>query len=202
MLGAVSEGQFPPDVGLEVAFAGRSNAGKSSVINTVTGRRTLARISKTPGRTQQINFFDLGEQRRLVDLPGYGYARVPPTVRQAWDRLIDRYLRDRRSLAGMVLVMDARHPLTDFDRRMLHWCVAAGMPVHLLLTKADKLRRQESQATLNRVTAGVDGERVRGGEISVQMFSSHGGEGLPELHAVLDAWLQAKKNAPVQEREG
>jgi GTP-binding protein len=202
MLGAAAEKQFPPDVGLEVAFAGRSNAGKSSVINAVTGRRTLARISKTPGRTQQINFFDLGTQRRLVDLPGYGFARVPPTVRQQWDRLMDRYLRDRRSLAGLVLVMDARHPLTEFDRRMLHWCVSGELPVHLLLTKADKLRRQEARSTLAKVTAELEGGRVQGAETSVQMFSSHSGEGLPELLVVLDTWLEAKKNAPAQEREG
>jgi GTP-binding protein len=203
LLGAAIERQFPPDVGFEVAFAGRSNAGKSSVINAVTGQRALARISKTPGRTQQINFFDLGSQRRLVDLPGYGFARVPPAVRERWDRLIDRYLRDRRSLAGMVLVMDARHPLTDFDRRMLQWCMAADLAVHLLLTKADKLRRQKASETLRVVSAHAREATPRDRDrISAQLFSAHTRAGLPELVEVLQRWLWAKKNAPAQDREG
>lgn len=203
MLGAAAERQFPPDVGFEVAFAGRSNAGKSSVINAVTAQRALARTSKTPGRTQQINFFDLGAQRRLVDLPGYGFARVPPAVRQQWDRLIDRYLRDRRSLVGMVLVMDARHPLTEFDRRMLQWCTAAGLAVHLLLTKADKLRRQQASETLKVVRTHVREAVAHDRDlVSVQLFSAHARTGLSELLAVLQRWLQAKKNAPAQDREG
>ena len=203
ILGAAAERQFPPDVGFEVAFAGRSNAGKSSVINTVTAQRALARTSKTPGRTQQINFFDLGAQRRLVDLPGYGFARVPPTVRQQWDRLIDRYLRDRRSLVGMVLVMDARHPLTEFDRRMLQWCLAANVAVHLLLTKVDKLRRQKASETLRVVSAYVREAAPDDREpVSVQLFSAHTRAGFADLVKVLQCWLQAKKNAPAQDREG
>src|SRR5690349_142388 len=137
LLSAWQPHQFPPDQGAEVAFAGRSNAGKSSALNAIVGRKDLARTSKTPGRTQLINFFALDETRRLADLPGYGYAKVPEQMKQHWRELLSRYVEARESLAGLVIVMDARRPLTDFDQQMLGWTQANGLPTHLLLTKAD-----------------------------------------------------------------
>jgi GTP-binding protein len=131
--------QLPADVGREVAFAGRSNAGKSSAINAIVGQKSLARTSKTPGRTQQIVFFKLDEERRLVDLPGYGFAKVPLKVKEHWQQLLEKYLHTRESFQGLILMMDIRHPLTEFDQQMLLWCQLSNMPVHILLTKADKL---------------------------------------------------------------
>jgi GTP-binding protein len=143
--------QCPDDVGCEVAFAGRSNAGKSSAINTLTRNKNLARTSKTPGRTQMINFFQLGEDQRLVDLPGYGYAKVPVAMKAQWDRHMAEYLQARKSLGGLILLMDIRHPLQDYDRQMLNWAAQAGLPVHILLTKSDKLKRGPAQSTLLKV---------------------------------------------------
>src|SRR3954447_14433397 len=140
--------ELPPDVGSEVAFAGRSNAGKSSAINALTSRRKLAFVSKTPGRTQTINFFDCGGNRRLVDLPGYGYAAVPKHEREHWGMLISAYLQERESLKGLVVIVDSRHPLTPLDQQLLGWYTPSGRPVLVLLTKADKLTRQESMKTL------------------------------------------------------
>lgn len=157
--------QFPADQGAEVAFAGRSNAGKSSALNAITNRKDLARTSKTPGRTQLINFFAINEQQRLADLPGYGYAKVPEKMRDHWRKLMERYVETRASLAGVVIVMDSRHPLTDFDWQMLEWTGAQNLPVHLLLTKADKLGRGESMATLKKV-------RTEAGGASAQLFSA------------------------------
>ena len=128
----------PTDFGSEVAFAGRSNSGKSSAINTLTHQGKLARTSRTPGRTQLINFFSLSEHQRLVDLPGYGFAKVPLAVKKKWNQQLERYLQYRESLRGLVMLMDVRHPLTEPDRQMLSWAEAASMPVHILLTKADK----------------------------------------------------------------
>jgi GTP-binding protein len=158
--------QCPPDVGAEIAFAGRSNAGKSSALNAVTGRKDLARTSKTPGRTQLINFFALADGNRLVDLPGYGYAKVPEEMKQRWRRLMTRYVETRVSLRGLVIVMDARHPLTDFDWQMLEWRRAQGLAAHILLTKADKLSRGAAGATLKQVRAEI------GDEASAQLFSA------------------------------
>lgn len=158
--------QFPPDMGAEVAFAGRSNAGKSSALNAITGRKDLARTSKTPGRTQLINFFEMEGQRRLADLPGYGYAKVPVKMQRHWQELLSRYVETRASLAGLVLVMDARRPLTDFDWQMLEWTRAHALTTHLLLTKADKLGRGESMTTLRQVLAKVDGAAT------AQLFSA------------------------------
>src|SRR5512141_3343418 len=143
--------QLPPPGAPEIAFAGRSNAGKSSVINTLAGRRRLAFVSKTPGRTQLINFFDLGGRAYLVDLPGYGYAGVPGEVRAHWKELVGTYIADRTSLAAVVVVMDIRHPLTDLDRTLLEWLRLANRAVHVLLTKADKLSKQAAQSTLAKV---------------------------------------------------
>jgi len=178
----------PPDSGSEVAFAGRSNAGKSSAINALTCQKALARTSKTPGRTQLINFFALGEEseRRLVDLPGYGFAKVPEQVKLEWQRHLSDYLQRRASLRGLVLVMDVRHPLTEFDQTLLGWADDKAMPVHILLTKADKLKRGAAASALQQVRS-----RLREWEdlVSIQLFSSLKGQGIEEVHARLDAWL-------------
>ena len=179
---------MPADQGRETAFAGRSNAGKSSALNALTGQGALARTSKTPGRTQLVNFFALDDNRRLVDLPGYGYAKVPPPVRARWQRLISGYLQRRRSLCGLVLLMDVRHPLTDPDLQLIDWTLAAGLPLHCLLTKADKLKRG---AATNQLLAVRRALRARAPEAGVQLFSSLKNNGIEELRACLDAWLEA-----------
>jgi GTP-binding protein len=179
--------QAPADEGREVAFAGRSNAGKSSAINLICDQRQLARTSKTPGRTQQILFFAAGDEgRRLVDLPGYGYARVAEAVKHQWQDLMADYLNRRQSLVGLVLVMDIRHPLTDFDQRMLEWSRVAGRSLLLLLTKSDKLKRGAALAQVAQVRRAVagEGERVR-----VEGFSAVDRQGIDPVHQVLDAWL-------------
>jgi len=176
--------QLPPDEGLEVAFAGRSNAGKSSAINLLTGQRQLARTSKQPGRTQQIMFFRLDEERRLVDLPGYGFARVPLKVKRHWEQTLPRFLTGRECLQGVILVMDVRHPLGGADRQFIEWCGRAGLPLHILLTKADKLGHGAALRQLREVAGQLD-ERV-----GIQLFSSLKGEGLEALFEVLDRWLR------------
>lgn len=180
--------QCPPDHGAEVAFAGRSNAGKSSAINTLTQQKSLARTSRTPGRTQLINFFCLGDDmtRRLVDLPGYGYAKVPETVKREWQRHLADYLRGRHSLCGLVLVMDVRHPLTEFDLTLLGWADEQDMPVHILLTKADKLKSGAAKSALQQVRS-----RLREWEdlVTVQLFSSLKRQGVDTACAQLDTWL-------------
>ncbi len=178
--------QLPSENGYEVAFAGRSNAGKSSAINTLTNIRGLARISKTPGRTQLINFFEIDESRRLVDLPGYGYAKVPEKMKIQWQKLLERYLQTRECLAGLVLVMDVRHPMTEFDQQMLGWAAQVAMPVHILLTKSDKLKRGPAMSALLAVRKAVE---CYDGAVSVQLFSSLKRQGVDEVHRCLDAWL-------------
>jgi len=185
---APSLNECPAEMGAEVAFAGRSNAGKSSAINTLTENHKLARTSKTPGRTQLINFFDLSVQQRLVDLPGYGYAKVPLAMKQRWEKNLSEYLQKRECLKGMVLLMDVRHPMQEYDTMMLNWAIEGEMPVHILLTKADKLKRGPAQATLlavrkHMVEAQVDDL------VSVQLFSSLKKTGIKELTKVLDQWL-------------
>ena len=176
----------PPDQGWEVAFAGRSNSGKSSAINALTGNRKLARTSRTPGRTQLINFFALSDSQRLVDLPGYGFAKVPLAVKKKWNQQLERYLQYRESLRGLIMLMDIRHPLTDPDKQMLGWAVAASMPVHILLTKADKLKRGPAQNTL----LSVRGELAAHAElVSVQCFSSLKLQGVDELGKQINLWL-------------
>lgn len=182
--------QCPPDHGAEVAFAGRSNAGKSSAINTLTQQKSLARTSRTPGRTQLINFFSLGDDttRRLVDLPGYGYAKVPEAVKREWQYHLADYLRGRRSLRGLVLVMDVRHPLTEFDQTLLGWADEQNMPVHILLTKADKLKSGAAKSALLQVR-----NQLREWEdlVTVQLFSSLKRQGIEAACAQLDSWLGA-----------
>ena len=176
----------PPDQGWEVAFAGRSNSGKSSAINALTGNRKLARTSRTPGRTQLINFFALSDSQRLVDLPGYGFAKVPLAVKKKWNQQLERYLQYRESLRGLVMLMDIRHPLTDPDKQMLGWAVAASMPVHILLTKADKLKRGPAQNTLLSVRSELAAHAEL---VSVQCFSSLKLQGVDELGKQINLWL-------------
>ena len=185
--------ELPPPGAPEIAFAGRSNAGKSSAINTLAGRRRLAFVSKTPGRTQLINFFSLDGAAYLVDLPGYGYAGVPPAVREHWKHLVGTYIAERASLAAVVVVMDSRHPLTDLDRTLLAWLADAGRPAHILLTKSDKLSKQVQQRTL----AGVRRElaTILPGA-SVQLFSSLKREGVDVAAAALSRLANPKNKAP------
>ena len=175
----------PPESLAEVAFAGRSNAGKSSAINAITNQTRLARISKTPGRTQLINFFGLAEGRFLVDLPGYGFAKVPLSVKNKWQEELEKYLRRRQVLCGLVLLSDIRHPLKEFDRMMIDWAVQSGLPLHLLLTKSDKLKRGAAQNTL----LAVQKELKPFSNVTVQLFSSLKNDGVAEVRAKLDEWL-------------
>jgi GTP-binding protein len=180
--------QCPPDEGAEVAFAGRSNAGKSSAINALTQQTQLARVSKTPGRTQLINFFDLNiEGLRLVDLPGYGYAKVPVALKQHWQKHLDAYLQHRECLRGVVLVMDIRHPMKEFDQMMVDWCASTGVPLHVLLTKADKLKRGPAQSTLLQLRKALT--QVLGDRVSVQTFSALKKTGVDQLRQRLDSWF-------------
>jgi GTP-binding protein len=182
----VNDLRMLPPTGMEVAFAGRSNAGKSSAINTLANHTRLAYVSKTPGRTQHINYFELGEGRYLVDLPGYGYAEVPEAVRKHWEGLLGHYLQTRPNLIGLVLIMDARHPLKPLDRQMLDWFRTTGRPVHVLLTKADKLTRQAQTATLREVEAALDAWPGA----TVQLFSSLKKFGIEATEAVLQGWFE------------
>lgn len=192
----------PTDFGSEVAFAGRSNSGKSSAINTLTHQGKLARTSRTPGRTQLINFFSLSEHQRLVDLPGYGFAKVPLAVKKKWNQQLERYLQYRESLRGLVMLMDIRHPLTEPDRQMLSWAEAASMPVHILLTKADKLKRGPAQSTLLSVREELS---TQSDLISVQLFSSLKRQGVDTLGRQLNNWLTDSSvfdDAPDQGEDG
>ena len=179
---------LPLHSGIEIAFAGRSNAGKSSVINTLTNRNRLAFVSKTPGRTQQINFFQLDTEQFFVDLPGYGYAKVPYSIRQHWEKLLSDYLQTRESLKGLVLIMDIRHPLKPLDIQMLDWFAPTGKAIHILLTKADKLSRQQANITLKEVTLYLRGAYP---QCSVQLFSSLEATGVEDATAVINKWLRS-----------
>ena len=188
-----SAAQWPdlPRSRAEVAFAGRSNAGKSSAINLLTRQNRLAFTSKTPGRTQLINFFGLGGETFLVDLPGYGYAKVPPEIRARWEDLLSRYLQMREPLVGMVLIMDARHPLTPLDQRMLDWFLPTGKPVHILLSKADKLSGNARALTLRQLKQTLAGHPA----VTVQLFSSLSRLGLEEAGAKIEEWLAAEPHS-------
>lgn len=190
--GARTAAQFPPDAGLEVAFAGRSNAGKSSAINALTGQRALARVSKQPGRTQEVNFFTLDDDRRLVDLPGYGFARAPGAVQRQWTVALERYLGRRRALRGLVVLMDVRHPLTPLDRQLLAWMEPRGLPVHLVLTKADKLSRGRAGAVLQGVTRETAAWSL---PVTVQLLSVLARQGVDTLADRLDRWLETERDA-------
>lgn len=180
--------QCPEDIGAEVAFAGRSNAGKSSAINTLTNNGKLARTSKTPGRTQLINFFDLNlEGVRLVDLPGYGYAKVPVEMKVHWQKHLGEYLEKRQCLQGVVLVMDIRHPMKEFDQMMVEWCENSQMPLHVLLTKADKLKKGPAQSTMLKLRKEL--QAVLGDLVTVQTFSALKKQGVDQLRNRLDHWL-------------
>ncbi|MFA5628226.1 MAG: ribosome biogenesis GTP-binding protein YihA/YsxC [Thiohalomonadaceae bacterium] len=185
LLGAQHLHQLPADEGVEIAFAGRSNAGKSSALNAITANKGLARTSKTPGRTQQINLFGLDETRRLVDLPGYGYAKVPLAIKDHWRKTLEQYFNTRRCLHGLILLMDVRHPLTEFDQIMLDWCRHKNRPAHILLTKADKLKRGSAAAALQQVRHFLTEYPLA----SVQLFSAVKGQGVAEARAKLDQWF-------------
>ncbi|HYP67179.1 MAG TPA: ribosome biogenesis GTP-binding protein YihA/YsxC [Thiobacillaceae bacterium] len=187
-LSAATLSQLPASQA-EVAFAGRSNAGKSSALNTLARHNRLAFVSKTPGRTQLINFFVLGPEVYLVDLPGYGYAKVPPELRKRWEKVLSSYLQSREALRGMVLIMDARHPLTPLDWRMLEWFAPTRKPVHILLTKSDKLSRSAAIKTLISVKKGLEGWPW----VSVQLFSSLKRQGMDEAEAVISPWLEIRQ---------
>jgi GTP-binding protein len=174
-------------MGLEVAFAGRSNSGKSSALNVITAQNALARTGKTPGRTQHINFFRVDDNRRLVDLPGYGYARVPKDVKARWQRAVEYYLESRHSLRGVILLMDIRHPLKDFDRQILSWSRNADLSLHVLLTKSDKLKRGPAKAALLEVRKQLAELHPAA---TVQLFSALTPSGADEARMILDRWLE------------
>jgi GTP-binding protein len=184
---------LPLHGGKEVAFVGRSNAGKSSAINTLANHTRLAFTSKTPGRTQHLNYFSLGDNNYLVDLPGYGYAKVPPDVQAHWEHLLSQYLQTREELAGLVVIMDARHPLTELDQGMLDWFAPTGKPVHILLTKSDKLSRQESTKTLREVKEFLAEHFPH---CTVQLFSSLKKLGMEEAEATIAGWFAADAENP------
>lgn len=179
--------QAPDDDGIEVAFAGRSNAGKSSAINALCQQKSLARTSKTPGRTQLLNFFRLDDKRRLVDLPGYGFAKVRQSIKAQWQGALADYLEQRESLRGLILLMDIRHPLKEFDCQMLEWNAHHNLPTHILLTKADKLKRGAASATLLQVKRELG---PLGDLVSVQLFSALKRQGIEEAYQVLDHWFE------------
>ena len=183
--------QSPPDEGIEVAFAGRSNAGKSSALNALCGQKSLARASKTPGRTQLLNFFTLDETRRLVDLPGYGFAKVAESVKRQWQQSLADYIEYRQCLRGMILLMDIRHPLKEFDLQMLQFNTHQGLPTHILLTKADKLKTGAAKSTLLKVKRELSDRP----EISVQLFSALKRQGIDECHRLLDIWFELEPEA-------
>jgi GTP-binding protein len=178
--------QLAPDSGREIAFAGRSNSGKSTAINAITQRSGLARVSRTPGRTQLINFFELAPERRLVDLPGYGFAKVPERVRLKWLELMEHYFNVRESLVGLILIVDSRRGLGEQDAVMLEWLLARDRQAHVLLSKSDKLNQRDAQRVLRETK-----EACADTAVTVQLFSAHGKKGIDEVQAVMDKWLDA-----------
>ena len=189
LISAPSLEHCPPDDAREVAFVGRSNAGKSSAINVLTGQNKLARTSKTPGRTQLLNYFEVEPQRYIVDLPGFGYAKVPLELKHKWQRHLESYLAKRKSLQGVVLLMDIRHPFTEFDSMLVKWAVDSELPLHVLLTKADKLSRGAARTAL---LAARKHLQTLSPNMSVQLFSALSKEGAEDLRAKLDSWLASE----------
>ena len=195
VLSAAKLNQLPEDIGYEVAFAGRSNAGKSSALNVITKNRGLAKTSKTPGRTQLINIFSLDEERRLIDLPGYGYAKVSQSIRYRWQETLAEYLETRQCLRGLILLMDIRHPLKELDQAMLNWGFMRGLPVHILLTKSDKLGRGAGLQVLNKITKELKDGGLQE-MITVQLFSSLNKSGVEEVYKTLDRWMEKTESTP------
>jgi len=179
--------QLPPDEGIEVAIVGRSNAGKSSILNRITRSKGLARVSKTPGRTQLVNLFGIDESRRLTDLPGYGFAKVPLAAKLKWQKTVDAYVSERNCLKGLLLVMDIRHPMRELDEQLIEYCEHRGLPVHILLNKADKLSKGAASKVLLEVKKSLSNVTS---PVSVQLFSALKGEGIKELHILLDKWYE------------
>lgn len=188
ILGAAKPSQFPNDELVEIAFAGRSNVGKSSAINAICNRRKLARTSKVPGRTQQINFFSLGETARLVDLPGYGFAQVPLAIKKDWESTIHKYLTERNNLIVLILLMDIRHPLTDLDRQMIRWASESDLPTQILLTKADKLKRGKMASTVLNVEKELESVE---GQFGVEPFSSLNFTGVDAMRGQIQEWIDS-----------
>jgi GTP-binding protein len=191
VLSAAQLPQLPKDVGYEVAFAGRSNAGKSSVLNVLAQQNSLARTSKTPGRTQHINVFALDDERRLIDLPGYGYAKVPKKMKEEWQKTLGRYLQTRDCLRGIILIMDVRHPLKEFDCLLLDWAYNCNINMHVLLNKSDKLKKGPASKTLLSIKRYLEQYK---GLMSVQLFSALKKTGLEDCYGVLDCWLALENN--------
>ncbi|GAB7218955.1 ribosome biogenesis GTP-binding protein YihA/YsxC [Vibrio comitans] len=189
---------LPEDEGIEIAFAGRSNAGKSSALNRLTNQRALAKTSKTPGRTQLINLFKVDENCHIVDLPGYGFAQVPLELKKKWQRSLGEYLQRRECLKGLVVLMDIRHPMKDLDQQMIFWAVDSGIPVQVLLTKADKLKSGARKAALLKIRKDAEGF---GGDVNVEAFSSLKGIGVDQLRARLDTWFAPAFEQPDEDND-
>lgn len=193
---ATTQQTLPAELGFEVAFAGRSNAGKSSSLNKLCQQKALARVSKTPGRTQLLNFFALPQGRYLVDLPGYGYAKVPQKVKKQWQAFIDSYLNTRFTLRGLVLIMDIRRPMSDYDKVMLSWAQSRHLAVHVLLNKSDKLKR--GKATESLLKARKELQQYTN-PVSIQMFSAFKGDGIEVLSKTLDDWLYPEEEGVIKD---
>ncbi len=187
MLSVVRMDDAPADEGWEVAFAGRSNAGKSSGLNALASQNSLARTSKTPGRTRELNYFEIDAQRRIVDLPGYGYAKVSRQMQNQWRKLLDDFLQNRQSLQGILIFMDIRHPMSNYDLQLIDWCEQSQLPLHILLTKADKLGYGAAKSTLLKIQRELEPANI---PASAQTFSSLKKTGLDEAYEVLDSWFQ------------
>jgi GTP-binding protein len=187
LLSAADVKQLPPDEGTEVAIVGRSNAGKSSVLNRITQNKGLARVSKTPGRTQLLNVFVIDDTRRLIDLPGYGFAKAAPSAKRIWRKAISEYFNDRESLKGVIIIMDIRHPLKDSDWHMMEYCAERNLPIHILLNKSDKLSNSDVANTLRAVKKELSESST---PITVQSFSALKNNGIKELEAVLNEWYE------------
>lgn len=185
LLSAADVKQLPPDTGVEVAIVGRSNAGKSSVLNCITQNKGMARVSKTPGRTQLVNVFMLDDDRRLVDLPGYGFAKAPLAAKQKWEKTVNEYISTRESLKGLLLIMDIRHPLKELDLQMIDFCEERGLDTHIILNKEDKLSKGAAISTMNQVAASLTGYSH---SVTLQLFSALKRTGVKELQELLDQW--------------